>query len=67
MATDKTRGLSHVVVATDVEIVAAAIVPYVQKRLVSLIRSRDACEAELKVVSEIPGFWFRVKYLNKCI
>ena len=67
MSTDKTKGLPHVAAATDAEIAAAAIAPYVQKRLASLIRSRDACEAELKVVSEIPGFWPRVKYLNKRI
>ena len=46
------------------EIAAAAIAPFVQKRLASLIRSRDACEAELKIVSGVPGFDSRVKYLN---
>ena len=50
MATDKTQGLPHVAAATDAEIAAAAIAPYVQKRLASLIRSRDACEAVQVVV-----------------
>ena len=67
MATDKTQGLPHVAVATDAEIAAAALAPYVTKRLASLIRSRDACEAELKIVSNVPGFWPRVKYLNNRI
>ena len=44
--------LPHVAAATAAEIAAAAIAPYVQKRLASLTRSRDACEAELKVVSQ---------------
>ena len=51
MATDKTQGLPHVAAATAAEIAAAAIAPFVQKRLASLLRSRDACEAELKIVS----------------
>ena len=67
MATDKTQGLPHVAAATTSEIFSAALAKHVQKRLASLIRSRNACEAELKVVSEIPGFWPRVKYLNKRI
>ena len=67
MSTNKTQGLPHVADATAAEIAAAAIAPFVQKRLASLTRSRDACEAELKVVSEIPGLWPRVKYLNKRI
>ena len=67
MATDKTRGLPHVAAATDAEIAAAAIAPFVQKRLVSLKRSRDACEAELKIVSGVPGFEPRVKYLKSRI
>lgn len=67
MATDKTHGLPHVAAATDAEIAAAAIAPYVQKRLASLTRSRDACEAELKLVSNVPGFWPRVKYLKSRI
>ena len=41
------------------------IAPFVQKRLASLLRSRDACEAELKIVSGVPGFESRVKYLTK--
>ena len=53
--------------ATDAEIAAAAAASYVQKRLAPLTRSRDACEAELRVVSEIPGFWPRGKYLNNRI
>ena len=36
--------------ATDAEIAAAAIAPFVQKRVASLTRSREACEAELKIV-----------------
>ena len=67
MATDKTQGLPHVAAATDAEIAAAAIAPYVQKRLASLTRSRNACEAELKIVCDVPGFWPRVKYLNNRI
>ena len=65
MATDKTQGLPHVAAATAAEIAAAAIAPFVQKRLASLLRSRDACEAELKIVSGVPGFESRVKYLTK--
>ena len=66
MATDKTQqGLPHVAAATAAEIAAAAIVPFVQKRLASLTRSRDACEAELTIVSGVPGFEARVKYLTK--
>ena len=38
-----------------------------KKRLVSLKRSRDACEAELKIVSDVPGFERRVKYLKSRI
>ena len=67
MATDKTQGLPHVAAATDAEIAAAAIAPYVQKRLASLTCSRNACEAELKIVCDVPGFWPRVKYLNNRI
>ena len=52
MATDKTQGLPHVAAATAAEIAAAAIAPFVQKRLASLTRSREACEAELKIVSQ---------------
>ena len=55
MATDKSQ------------IAAAAIAPFVQKRLASLTRSRDACEAELKIVSDVPGFEARVKYLKNRI
>ena len=55
MATDKTQGLPHVAAASAAEIAAAAIAPFVQKRLASLTRSRDACEAELKIVSGVPG------------
>ena len=65
MATDKTQGLPHVAAASAAEISAAAIAPFVQKRLASLIRSRDSAEAELKIVSDVPGFEARVKYLNK--
>ena len=43
------------------------IAPFVQKRLASLTRSRDACEAELKIVSDVPGFEPRVKYLKNRI
>ena len=67
MATNKTQGLPHVAAATADEIAAAAIVPFVQKRLASLNRSRDACEAELKIVSGVPGFEPRVKYLKSRI
>ena len=67
MATDKTQGLPHVAAATAAEMAAAAIAPFVQKRLVSLKRSRDACEAELKIVSDVPGFERRVKYLKSRI
>ena len=67
MSTDKTKGLPHVAAATDAEIAAAAIEPYVKKRLVSLLRSRDACEAELKIVSGVAGFEARVKYLKSRI
>ena len=67
MATDKTQGLPHVAAATAAEMAAAAIAPFVQKRLVSLKRSRDACEAELKIVSDVPGFEPRVKYLKSRI
>ena len=48
MATDKTQGLPHVAAASAAEIAAAAIAPFVQKRLASLTRSRDACEADCK-------------------
>ena len=65
MATDKTQDLPHVAAATSAEIAAAVIAPYVLKRQASLIRSRDACEAELKIVSDVPGFEARVKYLTK--
>ena len=37
MATDKTQGLPHVAAATAAEIAAAAIAPFVQKRLASLL------------------------------
>ena len=65
MATDKTKGLPHVAAATSAEIAAAAIAPFVQKRLASLIRSREACEVELKIISGFSGFEERVKYLTK--
>ena len=64
MTTDKTQGLPHVADATAAEIAAAAIAPFVQKRLASLTRSREACEAELKIVSGFSGFEDRVKYLR---
>ena len=51
--------------ATTAEIFGAALAKHVQKRLASLTRSRDACEAELKIVSDVPGFEPRVKYLTK--
>ena len=52
MATDKTQGLPHVAAASSYEIAAASIAPFVQKRVASLTRSREACEAELKIVSQ---------------
>ena len=61
---DKTQGLPHVSAATAAEIAAAAIAPYAEKRLASLLRSRDAVQAELKIIFGIPGFDSRVKYLN---
>ena len=64
MATDKTQGLPHVAAATPAEIFGAALAKHVQKRLASLTRSRDACEAELKIVSGFAGFEDRVKYLK---
>jgi len=67
MATDKTQGLPHVAAASAAEIAAAAIAPFVQKRLASLTRSRDACEAELKIVADVAGFEARVKYLKSRI
>ena len=67
MATDKTQGLPHVPAASSAEIAAAAIAPFVKKRLASLTRSRDACEAELRIVSDVPGFETRVKYLKNRI
>ena len=67
MATDKTQGLPHVAAASAAEIAAAAIGPYVKKRLFSLTRSRAACEAELKIVSGFRGFEDRVKYLESRI
>ena len=67
MATDKSQGLPHVAAASAAEIAAAAIAPFVQKRLASLTRSRDACEAELKIVSDVAGFESRVKYLKSRI
>ena len=67
MSTDKTKGLPHVAAATPAEIAAAAIAPFVQKRVASLTRSREACEAELKIVSGFRGFEDRVKYLESRI
>ena len=64
MATDKTQGLPHVAPATAAEIAADAIAPFVKKRVASLARSLVACEAELNVVSNVPGFEARVKYLK---
>ena len=64
MATNKTQGLPHVAAASDAEIAAAAFSSYAEKRLASLIRSRNAIEAELKIIFGIPGFDGRVKYLN---
>ena len=63
MSTDKTKGLPHVAAASSNEIAAAAIAPFVQKRVASLTRSREACEAEL-IVSGFRGFEDRVKYLE---
>ena len=67
MATDKTQGLPHVAAASAAEIAAAAIGPYVKRRLNSLIRSRDACNAELAVIRGAAGFEGRIKYLEKRI
>ena len=67
MSTDKTKGLPHVAAASSHEIAAAAIAPFVQKRVASLTRSREACEAELKIVSGFAGFEDRVKYLESRI
>ena len=67
MATDKTQGLPHVAAASAAEIAAAAIAPYVQKRLASLTRSRDYCEEELKIIGDLPYLEGRVKYLKKRI
>ena len=64
MSTDKTKGLPHVAAASSHEIAAAAIAPFVQKRVASLTRSREACEAELKIVSGFRDFEDRVKYLE---
>ena len=64
MDTDKTQGLPYVAAATAAEIAAAALSPYAEKRLASLIRSRDSIQAELKIIFGIPGFDSRVKYLN---
>ena len=41
MATDKTQGLPHVAAATAAEIAAAALAPFVRKRLASLLAYRD--------------------------
>ena len=38
--------------------------PLCKKRVASLTRSREACEAELKIVSGFRGFEDRVKYLE---
>ena len=67
MATDKTQSLPHVAAASSHEIAAAAIAPFVQKRVASLTRSRELCEAELKIVSGFRGFEDRVKYLESRI
>ena len=67
MATDKTQGLPHVTAASAAEIAAAAIGPLVQKRLSSLTRSRDACNAELAVIRGVAGFEGRIKYLERRI
>ena len=64
MSTDKTKGLPHVAPATAAEIAADAIAPFVKKRVASLARSLVACEAGLNVVSNVPGFEARVKYLK---
>ena len=67
MSNDKIQDLSHVAAATAAEIEAAAIAPYVQKRLASLTRSRGFCEVELRIISDVPGFESRVKYLKNRI
>ena len=67
MATDKTQGLPHVAAASAAEIAAAAIAPYVEKRLASLTRSRELCEAELNIIGPVPGFSARIKYLKSRI
>ena len=64
MATDKTQGLPHVAAPTAAEITAAALAPFAEKRLASLIRSRDAIQAELKIIFGIPGFDGRVNILT---
>ena len=50
MATDKTQGLPHVAAASAAEIAAAAIAPFVQKRLASLTRSRDAVRNSIRMM-----------------
>lgn len=67
MATDKNPGLPHVAAATTAEIAASAIAPFLAKRISSLTRSRDACHAELLIISSVAGFETRVKYLEKRI
>lgn len=68
MATEKSQaGLPHVAAASAAEIANAAIAPFVAKRLASLIRSRDACNAELAVIAGAAGFEGRIKYLEKRI
>ena len=67
MSTNNTQGLPHVAAVTAAEIAAAAIAPFVHKRVASLTRSREACEAELKIVSGFRGFEDRVKYLESRI
>ena len=64
---DMIKALPHVAAASSHEIAAAAIAPFVQKRVASLTRSREACEAELKIVSGFRGFEDRVKYLESRI
>ena len=56
MTTEKSQGLPHVAAASAAEIAAADIGSFVEKRLASLIRSRESCEAELNIVSDVAGF-----------
>ena len=67
MATDKQGSLPGVASASTADIAAAALAPFLQKRVASLTRSRDACDAELLIISGQAGFETRVSYLKKRI